>query len=184
MLRALGYGQPDGEGNVGGTLYVSVAGMTNLAIATGGICVFTRVSTMGLDAMITDLAERRGLTRDHAEQWLEHVGLTAPVDALEGDAEIVKEARSVLAGAVDRIVDDVRNSLDFYSAQGTGVMVARAVVTGPAVAVPGFVEQVDAGLAVPVEAAVVAEARPGALRGLPPGRVTVAAGLAVAEVGS
>jgi type IV pilus assembly protein PilM len=184
MIRALGAVPTDGEQVDGGSLYVSVGGMTNLAIATGGICHFTRVTTAGLDAMVTDLAERRALTREHAEQWLEHVGLTAPVDAVEGDPEIVGEGRSVLATGVDRIVDEVRNSLDFYSAQGAGVAVERAVVTGPAIAIPGFVEQIDAGLTVPVTAGAVAEARPGALRGLPAGRVTVAAGLAAGEASS
>ena len=187
MMRALG--GDDAATDVGedatqpgATLYVSVGGLTNLAIGTAGVCHFTRVTTGGLDAMITDLAERRALTREHAEQWLEHVGLTSPVDAIEGDPEIVGEARNVLSAGVDRIVDEVRNSLDFYSAQGTGVPVERALVTGPAVAIPGFVEQVDGGLAVPVTAGAVAEARAGALHGLQPGRVTVAAGLAVAEV--
>jgi type IV pilus assembly protein PilM len=186
MIRALGGQQPNGEGDGDGraTLYVSVGGMTNLAIAAGGVCLFTRVSTMGLDGMITDLAERRGLTREHAEQWLEHVGLTAPVDTVEGDPEIVGDARTVLAAGVDRIVDDVRNSLDFYSTQGTGLAVEHGVVTGPAVAIPGFVEHVDRGLAVSVAPAAVAEARPGALNGLRPGQVTVAAGLAVSEVGA
>jgi type IV pilus assembly protein PilM len=183
MIRALGHQRPDGEGEGGAELYVSVGGMTNLAIAAGGICLFTRVSTTGLDGMITDLAERRGLTRDHAEQWLAHVGLVAPVDGIEGDTEIVGDARTVLAAGVDRIVDDVRNSLDFYSTQGTGLAVERAVVTGPAVGIPGFVDQLDNGLAVSVGSATVAEARPGALNGLQPGQVTVAAGLAVSEVG-
>ena len=183
MIRALG-AVPGAEPVEGASLYVSVGGMTNLAIATGGICHFTRVTTAGLDAMVTHLAERRALTREHAEQWLEHVGLTVPVDAIDGDPEIVSEARTVLATGVDRIVDEVRNSLDFYSAQSAGVAVERAVVTGPAVAVPGFVEQMDAGLSVPVSAATVAEARPGALHGLQPGRVTVAAGLAVGETSS
>jgi type IV pilus assembly protein PilM len=184
MIRALGTGQGLAEESSGGALYVSVAGMTNLAIAASDVCLFTRVTTSGMDAMITDLAERRGLTREHAEQWLEHVGLEAPLDAIDGDPEIVSEARTVLASGVDRIVDDVRNSLDFYSSQGTGVMVERAVVTGPGAVIPGFVAQLDAGLNVPVAAAAVAEARPGALNGLAPGRVTVAAGLAIAEVGS
>jgi type IV pilus assembly protein PilM len=187
MIRALRTSQaplePGAAGDrvEGATLYISVAGMTNLAIATAGVCRFTRVTTGGLDAMVTDLAERRALTREHAEQWLDHVGLTTPVDAIEGDPGIVADARTVLASGVDRISDEVRNSLDFYSAQGNDVPVERAVVTGPAVAVPGFVEQIDAGLTVPTTAATVAEARPGALAGVDAGRVTVAAGLAVED---
>ena len=50
-------------------------------------------------------------------------------------------------------------------------------------AIAGFVEHMDRSLSVPVEMGAVAEARPGTLHGVEPGRVTIAAGLAVAEVG-
>ena len=42
---------------------------------------FTRVAAVGVDTMVGELAERRGLTLEHAEQWLAHVGLAAPVDS-------------------------------------------------------------------------------------------------------
>jgi type IV pilus assembly protein PilM len=181
MVRALAPGM-GAEGELGGTLYVNVGGMTNLAIANGRACSFTRVATVGLDTLVAELAERCGLTLEHAEQWLGHVGLAAPVDSLEGDPAIVESARGVLAAGVDRIVDEVRNSLDFYSTQGVVTAVERAVVTGPAVAVPGFVDQLGSGLSVPLEAGAVAEAQPGALEGVDPARVTVAAGLSVHQV--
>ena len=184
MIRALRTGAAPVEqpGAVpGGTLYVNVGGMTNLAIAAGSACHFNRIAMAGVDAMFGELAERRGLTLDHAEQWLDHVGLQVPVDAIEGDPEIVADARAVLTAGVDRIVDEVRNSLDFYAGQGASVLVERAVVTGPAVAIPGFVDQLAAGVTIPVEAGQVAEAQPGALHGVDAARVTVAAGLSVAE---
>jgi type IV pilus assembly protein PilM len=155
--------------------------MTNLAIAAGSACHFTRVAPAGVDTMAGDLAERRGLTLEHAEQWLGHVGLRVPIDAIEGEPDVVADARSVLASGVDRIVDEIRNSLDFYAGQGASVIVERAVITGPAVAIPGFVEQLGSGVTIPVEAGHVAEAQPGVLQGLDPARVTVAAGLSVTE---
>jgi type IV pilus assembly protein PilM len=187
MIRALTAGSavaPMAGVVPGGTLYVNVAGMTNLAIAAGSACHFTRVAVVGLDTMIGELAERRGLTLEHAEQWLTHVGLQAPIEAVEGDPEVVADARSVLAAGADRIVDEIRNSLDFYAGQGASVIVERAVVTGPAVAVPGFVAQLGAGVTIPVEAGMVAEAQPGALHGVDAACVTVAAGLSVAEAAS
>jgi hypothetical protein len=57
-------------------------------------------------------------------------------------------------------------------------MVARAVLTGPASAIPGFDVALSSALGLPVTIGVVE----GAPAGLEPGRVTVAAGLAVAEV--
>jgi type IV pilus assembly protein PilM len=182
MIRALGTPALASETETAvGTLYVNVSAMTNLAIATGSACHFTRVAAVGVDTMVAELAERRGLTLEHAEQWLGHVGLEAPVDAIEGDPEILSDARGVLAAGVDRIVDEVRNSLDFYAGQGPAVMVERVVVTGPAVTIPGFVAHVGTGVTIPVEAGVVAEAQPGSLQGIDPARVTVAAGLSVAE---
>jgi type IV pilus assembly protein PilM len=186
MIRALGPGPAElAEGGAsGGTLYVNVGGMTNLAIANGLACHFTRVAAVGSTSMAAELAERRGLTLEHSDQWLRHTGLSTPVDAVEGDPDIVSDARSVLVTGVDRIVDEVRNSLDFYSSQGGSVVVERAVVTGPAVAIPGLVDQVGVGVTIPVEAGSVPEAQPGALRGVDPAEVTVAAGLSVSEVGS
>ncbi|MDX6698279.1 MAG: type pilus assembly protein PilM [Solirubrobacteraceae bacterium] len=187
MIRALGGGTDfataPGE-VVAGTLYVNVAGMTNLAIAAGSACHFTRVAAVGVDTMVAELSERRGLTLEHSEQWLGHVGLESPVDTVEGDPEIVSEARSVLAAGADRIVDEIRNSLDFYAGQGASVTVGRAVITGPAVSIPGFVSQLGSGVTVPVESGVVAEAQPGALHGVDPARVTVAAGLSAGEAGA
>jgi type IV pilus assembly protein PilM len=181
VIRALGDHSVGGDNGEGGpALYVNVAGMTNLAIAEGTMCRFTRVASGGWEAMVEALAERRGLTFEHSRQWLGHVGLTDPVEAIEGDAEIVTEAREILADGTRRVADEVRNSLDYYR-QETSVSVGRAVLTGPAVGVRGFAEQLSADLGVPVESRVVAEARPGAMAGIDPGLVTVAAGLAVEE---
>ena len=61
----------------GAVLYVSVAGLTNVAVANRAGCLFTRAAAGGLDAMVHTLADRRGLTVEHAQQWLQHVGLLA-----------------------------------------------------------------------------------------------------------
>jgi cell division ATPase FtsA len=55
--------------------------------------------------------------------------------------------------------------------------VARAVLTGPATAVPGFAEAMASELGLPVEIGVV----DGAPDGFEPGRLSVAAGLAISE---
>jgi hypothetical protein len=60
--------------------------------------------------------------------------------------------------------------------------VHRAVLTGPGASIPGFVDELARLLGLPVEAAAVLEARPGALGGLDGATLSVAAGLAVEEV--
>ena len=191
MIRALdkspaapsGEGEDTGETRASSVLYVSVGGLTNLAIAERGICRFTRVAAGGLEGMVAQLSERRGLTLEHSRQWLNHVGLSAPVEQIEGDAEIVTEARTVLSDGVRRIADDVRNSIDYYRAQESAVSVEEAVLTGAAVGVPGFTEQLASDLGMSVTAGVVAEAHPGTVPLEDAGRLTVAAGLAVEERG-
>jgi type IV pilus assembly protein PilM len=171
MVRALGASEEP-------TLYVSVGGLTNLAVAEHGNCIFTRVSGSGLEAMAVDLAERQGLTLDHARAWLRHVGLDQDLEAIEGDVDIVSDARAVLSDGARRVATDVRASLDFHHTQSVGAQrVQRVLLTGPAVAVPGFAAMLERELDLPVEARVM----PGADDGLA-GRVSVAAGLAVAEM--
>jgi type IV pilus assembly protein PilM len=177
MIRALYR-----PGRAGATLYVSVGGMTNLAVAVGATCVFTRVVAHGTEAMAGELAERRALTLEHARGWLTHVGTLAPTDDIDGDHDIVAEARAVLGEGIRRIADEVRNSLDFYRVQPGASDVKDAILTGPAVSIPGFADQLGEQIELPVESGVVTEARPGALGGIDAGSLAIAAGLAVEDV--
>jgi type IV pilus assembly protein PilM len=179
MIRALHRG---GRSTEGTTLYLSVGGVTNLAIAAGSVCVFTRVVTAGIEQMATELAERRSLTLDHARAWLCHVGLREPVSQVAGDEAIVGEARGVLLAGAGGLLGEIRNTLHFHSMQEGAAPVRQAVVTGPILAVPGLLDALREGLGMPVEAGTVTEARPGALDGVGADRAAVAAGLTVAEV--
>jgi type IV pilus assembly protein PilM len=159
------------------TLYVAVGGVTNLAVASGTTCLFTRAAGAGVEALTIELAESRELTLEHARAWLTHVGLEQPLEDIEGDATIVASARQVLLEGMRRIAADVRNTLDFHSAQASGDRVSRAVVTGPAAGIPGFAAALGAELGLRVEVGTVEHA-PDAHE---PARLTIAAGLAVTE---
>ena len=174
MVRALRAQSRDGEA----VLYLSIGGVTNIAVALGAQCIFTRVSGSGLEGLVVALAEREQLTLDHSRGWLQHVGLVQPVEEIDGDPQVVGTARQVLLDGVRRIGAEVRNSLDFHSMSGGSATVARAVVTGPAAAVPGFTEALQSELSLPVERGVV----PGVPDVIDPAVVAVAAGLAVEEV--
>jgi type IV pilus assembly protein PilM len=163
-------------------LYMNIGGVTNLAVAVGPTCVFTRVVALGTESVAGELAERRGLTLEHSHAWLKHVGVLEPVEGIEGDEEIVLEAREVIEDGIRRIADEVRNSLDFFAMQEGTSNVERAIVTGPAVAIPGFADHLAEMAGLPVEVGVVEEGRPGAFGGIDAGRLAVAAGLTVDEV--
>ena len=126
MIRAL---QTVGE-DTGPELFVSVGGLTNLAISEGGICGFTRVAGSGLESLAAELAERRELTLEHARMWLHHVGLEDDLETIEGDAKIVSDARAVLVAGARRIAGEVRGSLDFHQGQANGTGAVKRVVDG------------------------------------------------------
>jgi len=176
MIRVLGGGRPDSA------LYLSIGGMANLAVVVDGICQFTRVTGAGLEGLGIELAERRGLTLEEAREWLRHVGLETPVQGIDGDEEIVAEARKVLIDGVRRLGIEVRASLEFYLAHAVaGAAVERAILTGPAADVSGFSETLATELGMPVEPRSVAAGQDFSGEA-PLASVTVAAGLAVERV--
>ncbi len=170
MVRALA------SEHEGAVLYINVAGLVNVAVANASGCLFTRASAGGVEAIAVGLAERRALTLEHARAWLTHVGLTAPLDGIDGDPELVAATRTALEEGVRELADHIRTSLNFYRTQEAAETVELGFVTGAAVAIPGFVERLSDALRLPLEARVIPG--PDDLDG---GRLTVAAGLAVAE---
>jgi len=173
MIRALHRGDVAGEH----VLYLTVGGLTNLAVARGTTCQFTRASGGGVESIAVELAETCRLTLEHARAWLEHVGLQNAVEDVEGEVQIVTTARRLLLDGVRRIAAEIRNSLDFHAAQGGDGLVSRAILAGPASAIPGFEAGLSSELGLPVTIGAV----DGAPAGLSGGRLAVAAGLATEE---
>jgi type IV pilus assembly protein PilM len=175
-VRALHRAGPDDEL----VLYLAIGGLTNLAVARGTECTFARASGSGVEALAIELAERAALTLEHAYGWLAHVGVQDPVEDVTGDRQIVEHTRQILLDGVRRIASEVRSSLDFHRMQEDAGTVSRAVMTGPASAIPGFDVALASELGIPVEQGLV----DGAPAGVDAGRVTVAAGLALLEAPS
>jgi len=69
--------RPDSD-HAGRVLYLNVDGLTNLAIAEGAQCRFTRVIGGGLEAMAAELAERRAIALTDARELLIEFDLNAP----------------------------------------------------------------------------------------------------------
>ena len=176
MVRALASKEEEAAPSSTST---SPASPTSPSPTTSG-CLFTRAAAGGLSAIVATLAERRSLTLEHARMWLGHVGLETPLASVEGDAELVAATRATLDEGVHQLADTIRNSLNFYRMQDNAETVSRALLTGPAVSIPGFADKLAELLNLPVEIAVAATDE--ALEGdVDPGRLTVAAGLAVED---
>jgi len=121
-------------------LLCGLGDVTNLAVATGTTCLFTRVSNFGMEGVAQRLAERRELTLEHSRQWLGHVGLDEPVEAIEGDPAVVAAAREALEEGARKLADEIRLSLDYYGTQDGAVNVEEIVFCGPGSAVAGLPE--------------------------------------------
>lgn len=184
MIRALAAAAPaaaDSEGAPapGATLYCNLGDVTNLAVARGSACLFTRVSYAGLEAISARLTSTAGVPPEHCAQWLSHVGLASPLEAIEGDAETAAAARRALEEGVTALIDELRLSLDYYGAQEAALPAERIVLCGPGSTIDGLSTRMEAGLGLPIEVA-----HPAALDALDEraaARLTVPFGLALEE---
>jgi type IV pilus assembly protein PilM len=191
-------------------LYLNVGGLTNMAIAEGTLCRFTRVVGGGLEAMASEIAERKGIPLVDARAQLAEFELplsgVAPVAAPENVPAIHldlpemlpepavaapepappvdPEVRMVLENGIREIVGEVRNSLDFHRSQEGGGDVRSVVLSGPALDMRGFTEALEADLGMEVKRESVhfaANADADATHSISPHRLAIATGLATEE---
>jgi type IV pilus assembly protein PilM len=188
MIRALADGVRSPEPAAGdpgvspsqeAILYCGLGDVTNLAVARGRACLFTRASHAGLGAIAEELGSSRGLTLEHANQWLTYVGLERPMGELEGDPETVAAVRAALESGLVNLADELRLSLDYYRALEGAVEVQRVALNGPGSAIPGIAQQMQEMLGLPIDSI-----SPPALNGFDPrvaARLTLPYGLALEQ---
>jgi type IV pilus assembly protein PilM len=124
LIRSLYRPDPEHAGRV---LYLNVDGLTNMAIAEGTACRFTRVVGGGIEAMASELAERRSIPLVEARALIASVDLAvrpAPEPAAQtavAEAEAEFQPDSVLdpeapTATVDEIAPDA-NELESVEEQ-------------------------------------------------------------------
>jgi type IV pilus assembly protein PilM len=168
MIRALAdaagpeIGESDAidQSSRGAILYCNVGDVTNLAVAKGRSCLFTRISPIGLEDIVGNLATQTGLSLEHARMWIDHVGLAQPIEAIEGDPGAVAQTRSALETGATALLDELRLSLDFYGAQEGAIPVDKILLCGPGSAIPGLTEHMQNALGL-----AIAAGRPSPLAG-------------------
>jgi type IV pilus assembly protein PilM len=158
------------------TLFCNLGDITNLAVARGGKCLFTRVAPFGMENIAQRIAERESVALEDARDSLLDVGLEEPIDAFDGDESAIATREALEEGA-SKLVDELRLSLDFYSAQDGASAIEHVVLCGPGSSVPGLPERIQVGLGLGIEIMT-----PAALQGLDDedaARLTVSYGLAI-----
>ncbi len=160
------------------TLFCYLGDITNLAVARGGQCLFTRVAPFGMESIAQRVAERAEMSMEDARESLLDVGLEESIDAFEGD-EFAQGTREALEEGAAKLIDELRLSLDFYSAQEDAAAIEHVVVCGPGTSVPGLPQRIQVGLGLGIE--VMAPAALQSLDEEDAARLTVSYGLAIGD---
>jgi type IV pilus assembly protein PilM len=167
------------EGQIETTiLYCYLGDITNLAVARRGQCLFTRVAPFGMENIARRVAERGGASLEDARESLLDVGLDESIESFDGDEE-ARATREALEEGTSKLADELRLSLDFYSAQEGAAPIERIILCGPGCSVPGLPERIQGGLGLDIEVMT-----PTALKGVDAedaARLTVSYGLAIGD---
>jgi len=155
MIRALDpdAGESQQEGMIGTTtLYCYLGDSTNLVVANGQDCLFTRTSPVGIEGFSDSVAAREGISIDEARDWLLEVGLDEPIDESFGtDRERAAAVRQEVEEGAAKLLNELRLSLDYYGAQEGAPPIERVIACGLGVAVPGLIEHLRIGLGREIE---------------------------------
>ncbi len=126
------------------------AHVTNIVVHAGGTVRFVRILPSGGRDITLAIARGVGVEDDVAERLKrgEEVELEEPVgeDAQAADVSRVRELAMQRAAS---FVDEIRSSLEFYTAQAQGNRIARVVVTGGGSKLEGFLDLL--GQRIPVQ---------------------------------
>jgi type IV pilus assembly protein PilM len=119
LIRSL-YQAAAAESSTERVLYLNVGGLTNMAIAEGTVCRFTRVVGGGLEAMASEIAERRGIPLVEARAQLAAYDISraqpAAATAVVPVAPPVPAAEVSAEAALE--VEDEEPLVDFHAGFG------------------------------------------------------------------
>ncbi len=153
MIRALGNGSatPQEGDIVPTTLYCHFGDITNLAVARGQQCLFTRIAPFGIENIAARVAEKTSMPLEQAREWLVEVGLEDDLDLFDTDRDEAVAAREALEDGASKLADELRVSVEFYGAQEGASAIDRVVVCGPGSTIPGLPDRLQGSLGLSIE---------------------------------
>ncbi len=145
MLRSLA---PEGFlDDRGGEMLIDVgSSVTNIVVHEGGIPRFVRILLMGGGSITDSIVSALGVDYEEAEDIKARTGLSDEYGFSDED-----EGAQVITERALRFVDEIRGSLDYYSAQTDAVPVRRAILSGGASQLPNLRERLSETLRMPVD---------------------------------
>jgi type IV pilus assembly protein PilM len=122
------------------------AEITSIVVHEAGVPRFVRMLPTGGNDITNAVARALGVSVEEADQ------LKAGVP-VAGSPVSVEDARQVAYGRAASFVDEIRSSLEFYTAQSPRARITRVLVTGGGSKLNGFVELLQERLTIPVDRA-------------------------------
>lgn len=118
------------------------AGVTNLVVVDKGEVIFSRDIPTGGALYTADINKGMGVSLQEAE--------ALKISASMGQ-EVPEEVNSIIHSTTDTVVDEIRNSFEFFSATAGGAVIQKFYVTGGSIYVPGLVEALSKSSGIPFE---------------------------------
>lgn len=132
------YGQLDGTVallNIG-------AAVTNLVVLDKGEIIFCRDIPVGGSAYTAEIAKAMGVSQTEAD--------SLKISASLGQ-EVPAEVNNIITAASEQVIEEIRNSFEFYTATAAGSAIQRLYVSGGSIFIPGLIEQLSKSVSAPYE---------------------------------
>ncbi len=118
------------------------AGVTNFVVVEKGEVSFARDVSVGGSMYSSEIAKAMNVSLAEAEALKISASLKQ---------EVPNEVPSIISSINEQIVEELRNSFEFYAATSGGTQVVKFYVSGGSMFVPGLIEQVATSAGIPFE---------------------------------
>jgi len=118
------------------------ATITNFVVVFNGEVVFSRDMSIGGFNHTNDIQKEMGLSFQEAESMKLSLSAGQPVP---------DEVHSIISATNEMIVEEIRNSFDFFSGSSGGVAIEQGFFTGGAAMTPGLMSVLSQNTSIPFE---------------------------------
>lgn len=117
--------------------------LTNFLVLYQGEVIFSRDIPVGGFHFTNEISKNMGVTFEEAE--------TLKISQ-STQQEVPEETRTFMNMALDYVTEEIRNSIDFYTATASGLVISKAYYTGGACLTSGLIDHLADVLKLPFEA--------------------------------
>lgn len=107
------------------------SGVTNFIVLLQGEVIFSRDIPVGGFQFTNEISKNMSITFEEAESLK---------ISMSQQGEVPEETRGYMNMALEHVTEEIRNSIDFYTANANGLMISKAYYTGGASLTQGLVE--------------------------------------------